>query len=160
MATTTKGAASATKGAASATNGNGNGKGAKFAYAANGNMGQPGLQLRYRGATQQAYKAPLAQLRAWAKGNATNTALVAVLTHTGWFNGGTVANRTSNSSACTAIVTAVKGGALPGALHTVGQPVGPQLAGAMQALHTAGAPTQALNALWACYTGKPKPPTA
>lgn len=148
MATTTKGTASATKGTASAT---------KYAYVAKGNMGQTGLQLRYRGATPQAYKAPLAQLRAWAKGNATNTALVAVLTHTGWFAGGTVANRTSNSSACAAIVQAVKGGAIPASMHAVGTPVGPQLAAAMQALHTAGAPTQPLNALWACYTGKPKP---
>ena len=118
------------------------------------NLDPEGEQLRLRGPTRDAYKAPLQALRSWAKGRSSAEALVGALTHHGWHRGGRLPCRPSDNEALHARLTGwVKSGDLSGALYAIGEPTGPQIAGCMASLAAAGAPTGDLWELWACYGG-------
>jgi hypothetical protein len=102
------------------------------------------VQLRHGGD----YKPSIRALQSFAKGDAGNTARVKALIHLGWVKPGGV-NNTSKSPAFTTADNAD----LPAEAWTVGEPAGPQIVANLEALAEAGAPEDALDALWAAYVG-------
>jgi hypothetical protein len=94
------------------------------------------------------YKPSISALLKFAKGDPTNVAHVKALIHLGWVKPGGV-NATSESGACDVASRAD----LPAACWTAGEPAGPQISANLQALAEAGAPAEALDALWGCYVG-------
>ena len=102
--------------------------------------------LQYRQGGE--YKPSITTLSQFAKGNATNVGHVKALVHLGWVRPGGV-NDASGSPAFTIASTAD----LPAACFSVGDPAGPQISANLLALAEAGAPAEALDALWAAYVG-------
>jgi hypothetical protein len=94
------------------------------------------------------YKPAVRDLLAFAKGNDVAKAHVKALIHLGWVKPGGV-NAESKSGAC---VTAAAAD-LPAACWTFDEPAAPQISANLQALAEAGAPAEALDALWGAYVG-------
>lgn len=99
------------------------------------------------------YKPAIRALGTFAKGDPTNSARVKALIHLGWVKPGGV-NAASKSPAFS---TANEAG-LPAEAWTVDAPAGPQISANLLALAEAGAPAEALDALWTAYVGSGKAP--
>jgi len=113
-----------------------------------------GEQLRYRGPTPDAYKAPLKELKLWASAHEPSSlALVTALTHHGWERGGLMPCRETSSPTCKNATKAVASGELPAHCFAFGEPTGPQIVSCLMLLKEAHAPAAALNQLWSCYSG-------
>ena len=100
------------------------------------------------------YKSHLSALRKFASTDELKGA-VAALTHLGWVKAGGD-NNASKSSAFQAASNA----GLPDEQFSVGEPAGPQIVANLAALKEAGAPQEALDGLWAAYTGSGSPAPA
>lgn len=94
------------------------------------------------------YLTPLRALITFAKDDPKTKAHAKALVHLGWVKVG----GDNTESGSTAFENARDGG-LPAECWAVDKPAGPQIAANLTALAEAGAPQEALDALWAAYKG-------
>lgn len=94
------------------------------------------------------YKPQIKALSTFAKGNPTNMGHVKALVHLGW-----VKPSGTNDASKSPAFTVADNADLPTACWAVGADAGPQIAANLDALAKAGAPAEALDALWTAYKG-------
>lgn len=94
------------------------------------------------------YKPAVRALAAFAKGDPTNTGHVKALIHLGWVKPGG-----DNTASKSPAFTVADNADLSAACWSVGSPAAPQISANLIALAEAGAPTEALDGLWAAYVG-------